>query len=46
MKNLFEIHGAVYKTSRFGQRFKRSLGTEIGKIEETAKTENIFETRA
>ena len=31
-KNLFEIHGAVYETSRFGQRFKRSSGTEIGKI--------------
>ena len=46
MKNLFKIRGAVYETSRFGQIFKRSSGTEIGKIEEIAKTENIFETCA
>ena len=41
MKNLFEICGAVYETSQFAQRFKRSSGTEIGKIKETAKTEKI-----
>ena len=46
MKNIFKICGAVYETSWFGQRFKRSSGTEIWKIVETAKTENIFETRA
>ena len=34
MKNLFEIRGEMYETSRFGQKFKRSLGTETGKIEE------------
>ena len=34
MKNLFEIHGEIYETSRFGQKFKRSSGTETGKIEE------------
>ena len=44
MKNLFEIHGEMYETSQFGQKFKRSSGTEIGK--ETAKSENIFETCA
>ena len=44
MKNLFEIRSEMYETSRFGQKFKRSLGTEIGK--ETAKSENIFETHA
>ena len=44
MKNLFEIRGEMYETSRFGQKFKRSSGTEITK--ETAKSENIFETHA
>ena len=41
MKNLFEIRDEMYETSWFGQKFKRSLGIEIGK--ETAKSENIFE---
>ena len=35
-KNLFEICGEMYETSRFGQKFKRSSGTEIGK--ETVKS--------
>ena len=34
MKNLFEIRGEMYETSRFCQKFKRSSGTETGKIEE------------
>ena len=34
MKNFFEIHGKMYKTSRFGQKFKRSSDTETEKIEE------------
>ena len=44
MKNLFEIRGEMYEMSRFGQKFKRSSGTEIAK--ETAKSENIFKTCA
>ena len=31
MKNFFEICGEMYETSRFGQKFERSSGTEIGK---------------
>ena len=34
MKNLFEICSKMYEMSWFGQKFKRSSGTETGKIEE------------